>query len=99
MSESRISLSNLVTELRNELVLAQEKGKDLESRLLIEEAEIELQIEITEDNDAEFGVKFWVLNSGIKDKLSDGMIQRMKLKLKPTRRDGQDLDIRRERKR
>jgi len=99
MSESNISLSDLVAELRHELALAQEKGKGLEPRLLVEEAEIELQVEIKEDKDSEFGVKFWVLNAGVKDKQSDGMTQKMRLKLKPTSKAGKDFDMHRERKR
>ena len=99
MSEINISLSDLVAELRNELALAQEKGKGLEPRLVVEEAEIELQVEIKEDSESQFGVKFWVFNAGLKDRESDGVIQKMKLKLKPTTKSGEDYNIRRERKR
>lgn len=99
MAEARISLSDLVAELRQELALAQEKGKGLEPRLVVEEAEIELQVEIQEDNDAEFGVKFWVFNAGMKERQSDVVTQKMRLKLKPTSKTGEDFDMHRERKR
>lgn len=94
MAKSRIPLSDLIAELRHELALAQVKGEGLEPKLLVEEAEIELQVVVTHEDSAGLGVKFWVLNADIKDKASDAATQRIKLKLKPTDADGNDYKIR-----
>jgi hypothetical protein len=83
MAASRIPLSDLIAELRHELAVAQEKGKGLEPKLIVEEAEIELQVVVTHEDGAGLGVKFWVLNADIKDKASGAATQRVKLKLKP----------------
>lgn len=39
-------------------------------------------------------MKFWVLNADLKDKVSDAVTQRVKLKLKPTDADGKPKQIR-----
>jgi hypothetical protein len=83
MAASRIPLSDLIAELRHELAVAQEKGKGLEPKLLVEEAEIELQVVVTHEDSVGLGVKFWVLNADVKDRASDAATQRVKLKLKP----------------
>lgn len=93
MAESRIPLSKLIAELRHELAVAQVQGESSELKLLVEEAEIELQVVVTHEDGAGLGVKFWVLNADIKDKVSDAATQRVKLKLKPTGPGGKSLKI------
>ena len=94
MAESRIPLSDLIAELRRELALAQVQGDVLEPKLVVEEAEIELQVVVTHEDTTGVGVKFWVLNADIKDRASDAATQRVKLKLKPTDASGNPLKIR-----
>jgi hypothetical protein len=93
MADEPILLSELITELRRELAEAQVKGQGLHPRLRIEEAEIELQVVITREDNAGIGVKFWVLNADIKDKRADATTQKIKLKLKPSDADGRDFII------
>lgn len=84
MADAPILLSELITELRRELAEAQAQGQGLQPRLRIEEAEIELQVVITREDNAGVGVKFWVLNADLKDKRADATTQKIKIKLKPT---------------
>ena len=71
MADEPILLSDLITELRRELAVAQIKGQGLHPRLRIEEAEIELQVVITREDSNGIGVKFWVLNADMKDKRAE----------------------------
>jgi len=84
MADEPILLSELIAELRRELAEAQVQGQGLQPRLRIEEAEIELQVVITREDNAGIGVKFWVLNADLKDKSIDATTQKIKLKLKPS---------------
>lgn len=49
MAESRILLSKLIAELRRELALAEAEGEGSDLKLLVEEAEIELQVVATQE--------------------------------------------------
>ncbi len=89
MAESRIPLSKLIAELRKELIAAKEQGKDQDLKLQVEEAEVELQVVVTQGENDEVGVKFWVLNAAMKDSYSNATTQKIKLKLKPSV-DGED---------
>ncbi|MGE3536190.1 MAG: trypco2 family protein [Candidatus Tectimicrobiota bacterium] len=93
MSEAPIRLTELIAELRRELAEAQTQGQGLSPRLRIDEAEIELQVVLSRENNAGAGVKFWVLNAELKDKYSDATTQKIKLKLKPTTDDDKDFTI------
>jgi hypothetical protein len=93
MADAPILLSELIAELRRELAEAQVKGQGLQPRLRIEEAEIELQVVITREDNTGIGVKFWVLNADLKDKSIDATTQKIKLKLKPSDADGGDFII------
>lgn len=85
MSESKapIRLTELIAELRRELAEAQAQGQGQSPRLLIEEAEIEVQVVLTREQGTDAGVKFWVFNADLKDKTSDAITQKIKVKLKP----------------
>jgi hypothetical protein len=93
MADAPILLSELIAELRRELAEAQVKGQGLQPRLRIEEAEIELQVVITREDNTGIGVKFWVLNADMKDKRADATTQKVKLKLKPTDATGGNFTI------
>jgi hypothetical protein len=94
MAASRIPLSDLIAELRRELAMAQATGESSGLKLLVEEAEVELQVVVTHEENGGLGVKFWVLNADIKDRASDAATQRVKLKLIPTDANGKPLKIR-----
>lgn len=94
MADSRIPLSDLITELRKELAIAKAQGQGDDIRLQVEEAEIELQVVITRDDGVKGGVKFWVVNAELKDNYSDATTQKIKLKLKPLDSVGKPVKIR-----
>jgi hypothetical protein len=94
MADSRIPLSDLITELRKELAIAKAQGQGDDIRLQVEEAEIELQVVITREDGVKGGVKFWVVNAELKDNYSDATTQKIKLKLKPIDAVGKPVKIR-----
>lgn len=94
MADSRIPLSDLITELRKELAKAKAQGQGDDIRLQVEEAEIELQVVITREDGVKGGVKFWVVNAELKDNYSDATTQKIKLKLKPLDSVGKPVKIR-----
>src|SRR5262245_25387497 len=97
MANSRIPLSDLISELRNELATAKSQGQGSDFRLQVEEAEIELQVVVTREDGVSGGVKFWVVNAEAKDNYSDATTQKIKLKLKVLDSAGKTVDIRSER--
>ena len=56
----KVPLSELIAELRSELVEAQKEGTGKKLRFKIEEIEIELKVGITKEVEAGGKVKFWV---------------------------------------
>ncbi len=77
-------MSDLIAQLRRKLVAAEVEREGSSFKFLVDEAEIEMQVVATQEEGAGVGVKFWVLNTDMKDKVSDAVPQRVKLKLKPT---------------
>lgn len=93
MADSDISLAALIAELRKELTTAKSQGQGSDLRFQVEEAEIELQVVVTQGDEIGGGVKFWVLNAAVKDKFSEAITQKIKLKLKPLDADGGNTKI------
>ena len=79
----KIALSDVIVNLRRELLEAQKKGADAELKFSVDDIELELQFSTTEDVNAKGGVKFWVYNAEVGAKLGDSVTQKLKLKLKP----------------
>ena len=94
--QQRIYLSELVAELRNELLEAQKEGVGKELRFQVEEVEIELKVGVTKDVKGKTGVKFWVYNAELEGGAKQQDLQRVLLKFKPAgpqRADGKKNDI------
>ena len=79
----KIPLSEILAQLRKELVQAQWEGEDSNLKFLIEDIEIELQIATTKGADGGGGVQFWVYNANAKVSAAEANTQKLKLKLKP----------------
>ena len=94
MADERISLSDMIAQLRNELAKAKAQGQNHDLKLQVEEAEIELQVAITREGGGGGSVKFWVANVEAKGKLADAVTQKIKLKLKALDADDSNLKIR-----
>ena len=83
-----IELSEMLGQLREELLKARGQSEGSELRFLIEDIEIELQVVTTKGGKFGNGVKFWVFNADAEANASRANTQKLKLKLKPVGRDG-----------
>ncbi len=79
---SKIALSEMLIELREELLKAAE-SKDKRLKLLIEEVEIELNVVTEKKASGGGGVKFLVYNADAKVEGGEAKTQKFKLTLKP----------------
>ncbi len=80
---SKIELSELIVELRRELLEARARGEREDLRFQVEEVEIEVNLATTKEGSAKTGVKFWVLNAETQGKLAAETVQKVRIKLKP----------------
>lgn len=84
-------LSQVLAKLREDLASAQRDGEGKDVRFLVDDVEIELQVALTDEGQANGGIKFWVLNAGAGIKAVDTTTQKLKLKLKVVDRAGKPL--------
>ena len=78
-----IELSEMLGQLREELLKARGQSEDSELKFQVEDIEIELQIVTTKTGGVKSGVKFWVVNAEANANASQAKTQKLKLKLKP----------------
>lgn len=78
-----IPLSEMLGQLREELLTARAKSEGSDLKFQIEDIEIELQIVTTKGGKGGGGVKFWVYNAEAEINASQAKTQKLKLKLKP----------------
>lgn len=93
MNEKHIPLSDLLARLREELLEAQEEGKDSALKLEVQEIEAELHVTATQEGSGRAGIKLWVLNAEAGGNDTAVTTQRLKLKLKPKGADGTNFDV------
>jgi len=80
---NKIPLSEMIKQLRQELLDAQADGDEVPLRFEIQDIEIELTVATTKEAGGGGGVKFWVYNADAKVGVTDNKTQKLKLKLKP----------------
>jgi len=78
-----IELSEMLGQLREELLKARGHSEGSDLRFQIEDIEIELQIVTTKGGKGGGGVKFWVYNAEAEVDAAQAKTQKLKLKLKP----------------
>ena len=78
-----IELSEMIGQLREELLKARGKSEGSELKFQVEDIEIELQVVTTKGGKGGGGVKFWVYNAEAEVNASRANTQKLKLKLKP----------------
>jgi len=75
-------LSDVLAQLRENLVRAQQEGEGKDLRFLLDDIEVEFQVAITQEGSGKAGVKFWVVNAEAGGKLANVTTQKIKLKMK-----------------
>ncbi len=94
MTDSEIQLAEMIQLLREELALAESKGKDSDLAFEVQGVELELKVAITKSKNVKTGVKFWVLNAGGEVEKSNATTHIFKLTLNPkSRHDGSTIDV------
>src|SRR5215831_89285 len=84
-----LELSQVLTDLRDELVKAQDLGKDSNLRLQINDIEVELQVVATAEGKAKAGFKVLTFGSAEAEaKGSEATTQKLHLKLKIVDKEG-----------
>ncbi len=78
-----VELSKMLASLRKELGAAQQEGDGKDIKFVINDIALELQLTVTKEDGGEAGIKFWVVNAEISDKVTSQSIQKIKLNLKP----------------
>ncbi|MEI2808627.1 MAG: trypco2 family protein [Albidovulum sp.] len=80
---ANIELSEMIGQLREELLKARGESEGSDLKFQVEDIEIELQLVTTKAAGAKSGVKFWVINAEANANASQANTQKLKLKLKP----------------
>lgn len=78
-----IELSEMLGQLREELLKARGQSEGSELKFQVGDIEIELQVVTTKGGKGGGGVKFWVYNAEAEVNASRANTQTLKLKLKP----------------
>jgi hypothetical protein len=81
--EDKFPLSDVVVELRRELLEAQRKAAEARLKFEVQEIELELQVGTGATGKAGFGVAFWVYSAEAEGEISRESLQTVRLKLKP----------------
>lgn len=76
-------LADTIKALRAELNEAMAREKDEPLRFALGEVTLDMQLAITKDADADFGVRFWVLSLGAKGSAAREATHRVTLSLQP----------------
>jgi Trypsin-co-occurring domain 2 len=94
VSVSAIPLAKAIQDLRNELLQAVAEGKGKELRFKLDPIELELSLGMTYKAGANASVKFWVLDIGAKGDVERAATHKLKLKLSPVDKGGNQFMVR-----
>jgi Trypsin-co-occurring domain 2 len=93
-SEPGIPLAEAISDLRSQLWKAISEGKNQDLRFKLDPVELELNVGMTYKGGANAGVKFWVVDVGAKGDIERTGSHRLKLKLTPVDKDGNQFMVR-----
>lgn len=85
-----VELSELIGQLRSELVEAMRAGSDSDLRFELGPVELEVAVAVAKEAKPGAKVKFWVVELGAEGAASSNTTQRIKLSLEPKRVDQPD---------
>ena len=83
MSKTRITLSDVIKVLKNDLREAHEESKNDDFKFITESVEIELAVEIAETDKVSAGFEFWIVKFGGEQEDKTTSSNKIKLILKP----------------
>jgi hypothetical protein len=76
-----IRLSDAIENLRGELRLAQEKGKNQNLQFSVGSIEVELEVVAEDETSASGKINWWIFGGGLDSKIKDSSKHRLKLTL------------------
>jgi hypothetical protein len=79
---SDLELADLVSGLRRELEVAQQRARQEQLTFSVEDIELEATVQVTKSGGGKVGVQFWVVQAGGELARSDATTHRIKLNLK-----------------
>lgn len=88
-----IPLSDVVRELRSELLAAMKQGKGEALRFKLKPVEMEFTVGVTGSIGGKAGIKFWVLDVEANAKRDSSATHKIKLVLEPVGEDGREPDL------
>jgi hypothetical protein len=91
--KGQLELAEMIKGLRAQLAEAQREGADKDIRFTVEDVELELQIAAERQATGGISAKFYVLTSKLDGSKKDTVTQKLKLKLKVSKQNEQDLLI------
>ncbi len=83
MSEKRLELAEMIGALRAELNEAHSRGDGEAIRFTLEDIELELNIQTERQAEGKVAAKFFVVSGDAKGAVKKGVVQKIKLKMKP----------------
>ena len=83
MADDNLPLATAIEALRQELIVALDKGKDAEVRFALGPVELEFQVEVSYEAGGEAGVRFWVVTLGGKGSRTSATTHTVRLSLSP----------------
>jgi hypothetical protein len=92
--ESGIPLAKAIQDLRAELLKAVSEGQNKDLRFKLDPVELELSVGMTYKGGGNVGVKFWVLEIGAKGDVERAGSHKLKLKLTPVDKSGNQFMVR-----
>jgi hypothetical protein len=96
MEAEKIRLAEMILDLRRELQRAQQLAQNDRLRFRVEDIELEVQVGVTQEGQAEGGVSFWVYTAKVAGSLAKETVHTLRIKLKPLTVDGdvrKDLEL------
>ena len=80
---TNVELADMIQNLRQELIKAQDQGADEDLRFIVEDIELELTVSVQKKEGIKSGIKFFVITGAANADDTNTSMQKIKLKLRP----------------